>query len=141
MNIKKYRECILIINSTLNIILVNYIKSESKVTCTSKGVGFYKLQTKKIIMKAFITSQLGYCPFIWMCHNRNLQRQIDRIQERALRIVYTDNNSSFEDLLKKSGSVSIHHRNLQHMAIEIYKALNYLSSSLMTELFCVKEEI
>ena len=76
-----------------------------------------------------------------MCYNRNIHKQIDRIHERALRIVYTDNNSSFEDLLKKSGSVTIHHRNLQHMAIEIYKALNDLSSSLMTEVFFVKEKI
>ena len=39
-----------------------------------------------------------------------------------------------------SGSVSIHHRNLQQMAIDIYKALNNLSSTLMSELFRVKEK-
>ena len=66
-------------------------------------------------------------------------KQINRIHERALRIVYTDNNSSFEDLLEKSGSVSMHARNLQQMAIEIYKALNDLSSTLMSELFRVEE--
>ena len=92
-------------------------------------------------MNAFITSQFGYCPLIWVCHNRNIHRQIDRIHERALRIVYIDNNLSFEELLKKSRSVSIHHRNLQQLAIEIYKALNDLLSSLMTELFRVKEKI
>ena len=75
-----------------------------------------------------------------MCYNRNIHKQIDKIHERALRIVCTDNNSSFEDL-KKSGSVTIHHRNLQHRTIEIYKALNDLSSSLMTEVFFVKEKI
>ena len=53
--------------------------------------------------------------------------------------MYTDNKSTFEELLKMSGSVSIHHRNLQQMAIEIYKALNKLSSTLMSELFRVKE--
>ena len=75
-----------------------------------------------------------------MCHNRNSQKQINRIHERALRIVYNDNNSSFEDLLAKSGSVSMHHRNLQLVAIEIYKALNDLSSTLMPELFRVNEK-
>ena len=95
---------------------------------------------KKIIMNAFITSQFGYCPLIWMCHNRNALKQIDRIHERALRIVYNDNNSSFEYLLAKSSSVSKHHRNLQQVAIEIYKALNDLSSTLMSGLFRVKEK-
>ena len=46
--------------------------------------------------------------------------------------------TNFEDLLKKSNSVSIHHRNLQHIAIEIYKALNGLSTTLISELFKIK---
>ena len=64
--------------------------------------------------------------------------KINRIHERALRIVYKDNLSSFEFLLEKSGSVKIHYRNLQLLAIEIYKALNNISSSLMSELFQIK---
>ena len=92
-------------------------------------------------MNAFIISQFGYCPliWIWMCHNRNIHRQINKIHERALHIVYVDNNSSFDELLKKSRSVSIHHRNIQQLAIEIYKALNNLSTPLMSELFMIKE--
>ena len=58
---------------------------------------------------------------------------------RALRIVHNDNISSFEQLLKLSGAITIHHRNLQFLAIEIYKALNNLSSPLMSELFQVKD--
>ena len=83
-------------------------------------------------MNAFITSQFGYCPPIWMFHDRKRLKQINRIHERALRIVYADNNSSFEDLLEKSGSVSMHDKYLQQMTIEIYKALNDLSSTLMS---------
>ena len=100
---------------------------------------FMSCRQKKIIMNAFITSQFGYCPLIWMCHNRKINRQINKIHERALRIVYMDNTSSFDELLIKSGSVSIHHRNLQQLAIEIYKALNNSSSTLMSELFKIKE--
>ena len=74
-----------------------------------------------------------------MCHSRSLNTQINRIHERALRIVYSDNVSSFEELLKISGSVMTHHRNIQQLAVEIYKALNNLSSSLMTELFQTKK--
>ena len=99
---------------------------------------FRELWTKKIIMNAFIISQFGYCPPTWMCHNRKTHKQIDNIHERALRIGYSDNTSSFDELLKKSGSISIHDRNLQQLAIEIYKALNNLSSSLMSELFMKK---
>ena len=88
-------------------------------------------------MNAFITSQFSYCPLIWMCHNRSLNTKINRIHERALRIVYNNNSSSHEDLLEKSSSVKIHHSNLQQLAVEIHKAPNNLSS-LMSEIFTPK---
>ena len=81
----------------------------------------------------------SYCPLLWMCHNRQIHSTINKIHERALRIVYKDNITPFDLLLEKSGQVSIHHRNLQLLAIEIYKALKHLSSPLMSELFKVKE--
>ena len=90
-------------------------------------------------MNAFICSQFSYCPLIWMSHSRTIHSIINNIRERALRIVYKDNISSFVLLLETSGSVSIHHRNLQAVAIEIYKALNNLSYPLMSVLFKLKE--
>ena len=109
-------------------------KAGQKLHALIRVSSFMSLQQKKIIMNAFITSQFGYCPLIWMCH-----RQIDKIHGRALRIVYMDNVSYFDELLVKSKSVSLHTRNLQHLAIEIYKALHNLSSSLMSEIFRTKK--
>ena len=68
-----------------------------------------------------------------MCHSRSLNTKINNIHERALRIVYNDNSSSFDILLEKSKSVKIHHRNLQQLVIEIYKVFNNLSSFLMSD--------
>ena len=74
-----------------------------------------------------------------MCHSRSSNNRINRIHERALRIVFSDYISSFDELINKSGSVRIHHRNLQFLAIEIYKALHNLSPPLMSVLFQLKE--
>ena len=46
-----------------------------------------------------------------MLHSRTLNNKIYRLYERALRIVYSDCKSSFNTLLEKDGSFSIHHRN------------------------------
>ena len=48
-----------------------------------------------------------------VCHSRSLNNHINRIHERALRIVFNDNISSFDELINKSGSVRVHHKNLQ----------------------------
>ena len=113
-------------------------KGSQKLHALAKLSNFMSLGQKKIIMNAFISSQFSYCPLIWMCHSRSLNAQINRIHERALRIVHNDNTTSFEQLLILFGSIKIQHRNLQFLAIEIYKALNNLSSPLMPDLFRAK---
>ena len=97
------------------------------------------IKQRKIIMNAFTHSQFSYCPLVWICHSRTVHSLINNIVESSLRIVYNDNISSFTQLLEKSGSVSIHHRNLQALAIEIYKSLSSLSSPLKSDLIKLKE--
>ena len=55
-----------------------------------------------------------------------MNAKINYIHERALRLVYGDYTISFEELLIKDKSVSIHHRNIQKVAIEMFKVKNYL---------------
>ena len=55
-----------------------------------------------------------------------------------MRIVYRDYTSSFECLLKKNGSVRVHHRNIQLVAVEMFKVKNNLCSKMMKELFKLK---
>ena len=74
-----------------------------------------------------------------MCHHRSLNNRINRIHECSLRIVYKDYNLTYEELLIKSGSVKIHHRNLQILATKIYKVINNLSPLLMKEIFPIKD--
>jgi hypothetical protein len=52
-----------------------------------------------------------------------------------LRLVYNDYHSSFEELLRNDKSLSIHHRNIHNVAIEMYKVRNNLSPSFMKEIF------
>ena len=90
-------------------------------------------------MKAFIESQFGYCPLVWMFHSRSLNNKINRIHERALRITYNDKSSNFQELLDKDNSVIIHHRNIRTLAIETYKFLQGLSPPLFNEIFVERE--
>ena len=66
---------------------------------------------------------------------RKPNNRINHLHEKALRIVNNDKQSSFENLLRKDRSVSIHHRNIRSFAIEIYKIKNEMSIPIMSELF------
>ena len=89
----------------------------------------------KVILKAFILSQFNYCPLVWMFHSRELNNRINRIHARALRLAYKDYSSSFQELLIKDKSVTIHNRNLQLLVTEVYKFLNGISPKIMGGVF------
>ena len=79
---------------------------------------------------------LGYCPLVLIFHgNRTLNNTMNGIQERALRLVYTDYNFSYDELLEQDGSYRIHHRNLQRLATEIYKFKHNLGHGTSNEMF------
>ena len=70
-----------------------------------------------------------------MFHSRTLNNKINRLHERCLRIIYNDNTSSLTDLLEIYISVSVRHRNMQVLAIELYKFVNGLSPNLVSDCF------
>ena len=70
--------------------------------------------------------------------SKEMNRKINYVHERALRLVYFDYCSSFEELLRKDNSISIHHRNIHKVAIEMYKVKNSLSPPVMHDLFIYK---
>ena len=93
----------------------------------------------ELTITSFVMSHFSYCPLVWMFHDRKSNNKINKIRERALRIIHKDSTSNFEELLIKSNSVSVHQRNLQLLLTEIYKTVNNLNPSLMAEVFVTKD--
>ena len=130
------------INSNLNFkehILSLCKKANRKLHALSRVPKYLTLNKQRILMKSFIISQFNYCPLIWMIHNRGLNNKINHIHERALHIVCNDSSASFEDLLNKDESVTIHQSNLQQLAIEIFKVKIGIAPIIMNEMFTFVE--
>ena len=70
-----------------------------------------------------------------MFHSRHTNNRINRLHERALKIVYDDGVSTFNSLLAMDKSSCIHHQNIQRLLTEIYKALHDISGKSLTALF------
>ena len=51
-----------------------------------------------------------------MLHSRQNNNKIKHLHERCLRHIQNDKASSYEELLGKDGSVSVHHKNIQRLA-------------------------
>ena len=116
-------------------------KASQKLHALARIRSYMSIKQSKILMKTFILSHFGYCPLIWMMHSRTLNNRINKIHERALRLVYKDDVSSFSDLLKKDNSFTIHERNIQSLAIELFKVVNRISPKIMEHVFPLKETL
>ena len=93
------------------------------------------ISKRRILMNSFFNSQFNHCPLVWMCHSRLINNKINRLHEKVLRIDYNDFKSSFENLLEKDGTFSIHVKNLQKLVTEMFKVSKNFSLPLMRELF------
>ena len=67
-----------------------------------------------------LSVKVSYCPLTWMLHSMTLNNRINNIHERALRLTYKDDKSSFKQLLEKDHSVTVHQKNLQVLVTKIF---------------------
>ena len=88
---------------------------------------FLKLEQAKLLVNSFVNTQFGYVPLIWMFTSKNSMLKVNKTHRKTLHVVYDDYNSIYEELLASHNDISIHHKHLKHLAIEVYKSLANLN--------------
>ena len=69
---------------------------------------------RRILFNSYFSSQFNYCPLIWMNQNKSINKKINNLHERALRLIYCDHSSDFQELLQRDNSVTIHQKISKH---------------------------
>ena len=108
-------------------------KVNKKVSAFARLNNYISREQALTVCDAVLLSNFNYCPLIWLFCNKGANKEIDRTHKRALRILFKDYESSFETLLARSSSNSIHIKNLQKLMTEIYKSMNHLNPSIVWE--------
>ena len=103
--------------------LINHLcnKTSKKLRALARVTPYMTLEKKKIVMNSFFNAHFNYCPLFWMLHSRKNNNKIKHLHELCLGLIYSDKNSSYENLLEKDNSVSIHQKNIQALAIKMFK--------------------
>ena len=94
---------------------------------------------RKTICTTMVKSQLNYCPLVWMFCPRRSSNLINKVQQKALCIIYNDQLTDFKSLLLNHNEITIHQGNLQVLLTEIYKMINHIAAPTMSFLFEVLE--
>ena len=122
-------------------------KASQKLNALARMPSSWKFKQRKLLLNAFITVHFSYPPVVWMFHSRKLNNGINHLHERAMRLVYKDYTTlqklerlrSFDELLLKDNSFRTHHRNIQKLAIEIFKVNLGLAPEIMKNVFPIIE--
>ena len=70
-----------------------------------------------------------------MFHSRKSNNKIDLLHKIALRMIYNDQISLFQELLDEKSSFTVHHFSIQSLAIEMFKAINNIAATIIDDLF------
>ena len=66
-----------------------------------------------------------------MFSSRRSNNLINKVDERSLRLITNDENSSFETLLQNINDITVHQRNLQILMTEVYKIVKGEAPAIM----------
>ena len=86
------------------------------------------------IFHSFILSNFSFCPLTWHFCGKSNTDKIEKIQERALRFVYDDYCSSYDQLLSKANLPSLYIRRIRSMALETFKIINNMAPPVLNDL-------
>ena len=77
-------------------------KANQKLHALARWSNYIDPIKSEILMNSFIRSQFNYCPLVWMFHDRaTTNSKLNRIHERASRLVCKDSESELAKLKKK----------------------------------------
>ena len=110
-------------------------KASNQLNAISRLHRYLGFKEKEVLINSFVYANFNYCPLIWHFCPAKSVRKIEKIQERALRILYNDFENDYEVLLKKSGKCTMEVRRLRTLALEIFKTLQNLNPIFMEEIF------
>ena len=114
-------------------------KAGRQLNAMARISNFLDLDSRKMIFNSFIRSHFNYCPLVWHFCGKQNSDKLEKIQERALRIMYKNYESSYDELLKLSGTQTLLLQRLKIMVLEVFKSVCQLNPTCITTMFDIKE--
>jgi hypothetical protein len=104
---------------------LNVLKRKSRLLNT---------KTRLLIYHAFIEANFNYCPLVWTNRNRTDMKRLEKINKRALSLVF-GRHFTYSELLSKAKTCSLEVRWKRQLVTEVYKAVNGLSPQYICDMF------
>ena len=81
---------------------------------------YIDVPSRKMIYNSFIVSNFTYCALVWHFSGKFNNGKIDKLNERALRILYNDYRSTYDELLDLLNSDTDVLTRLKNMTLDVF---------------------
>ena len=114
-------------------------KAAGQLNALARISRFLSTSSRVIICNTFINSNFNYCPIVWhFCGKKNGDTR-DKIQERALGIIYRNNDSLYPELLLDAGAYTMLDKRLRSMLLHVFKSLKGMNVKCLDYMYSVKQ--
>ena len=98
-------------------------KGAAQLNVLKRLKSFISFAEKEVLVQSFVYSNFNCCPLVWYFSSSKSLQRIERIQERALRFLYNDHKSSYDDLLTRSKNCTMQVAHQRTLCIKLFKTI------------------
>ena len=113
-------------------------KASKRVGVLSRLRNLIPTEAKLLLYKTSVLPYLTYCHLIWHFCKASDSRKVERVQERALRIVFNSQSEEYSSLLKRAELPTLLNRRLQDIAILMFKVKYGMVPDSVQDIFNIK---
>ena len=110
-------------------------KAAAQLNVLKRLKSFIGFAEREVLVQSFVYSNFNYCPLVWYFSSSKSLQKLERIQERALRFLYNDHKSSYDDLLIRSRKCTMQVARQRTLCIEIFKTIKNFNPPFMQSIF------
>ena len=110
------------------------IKAGRHINALSRLSNVLSKDSKQQLFQTFILSNFNFCPVVWHFCGMAELKQIEKVQKRALKIIYNDFNNSYVNLRENANRPLMYVDSLRYIVIEIFKIYHGMSPIYLSDL-------
>ena len=99
---------------------------------------YLHISSCSFLFNGFVKSNFNYCPLVWHFCRKVNNEKIEKIQQRALNIIYKGRVSSYDDLMSKAHVSTMLNGRLHGILCGVFKSIKGVNSKCLNNLFEVK---
>ena len=103
------------------------IKAGKHISVLDRLSNVLNKEAKYQLFNTFVLSHFNFCSVVWHFCTMSDLRKIEKVQKRALRIIFNDKNATYTELRKQSGRPLMYVERIKHIVQTIFKMYHGIS--------------